>query len=109
MKTYAIPILVLAAMLLIGGFWWYQRAPDEPLVTIPTGGEDQTTGCMVTGCSGTVCAEPDAEPVVTTCEFKPHYACYRQAVCERQTNGTCGWTETVGFTTCLDRVSRGSR
>src|SRR4051794_7722789 len=34
--------------------------------------------CSRSGCSGTVCAEPGNE-VVTTCEFKPEYACYRDA------------------------------
>jgi eight-cysteine-cluster-containing protein len=56
--------------------------------------------CIKTGCSGTVCAEPGKE-VVTTCEFKPEYACYRDAACERQGDGSCGWTQSQALTACL--------
>jgi eight-cysteine-cluster-containing protein len=56
--------------------------------------------CIKTGCSGTVCTEPGKE-VVTTCEFKPEYACYRDATCARQTDGTCNWTMTAGLNKCL--------
>lgn len=55
-------------------------------------------GCVVTGCSGQLCAEQHA---VTTCEWRPQYACYREAVCERQQDGACGWTQTPVLTTCL--------
>ena len=53
--------------------------------------------CIVTGCSSQACA---AEPVFTTCEWRPEYACYRYAVCERQADGTCGWTATPEFKAC---------
>jgi len=56
--------------------------------------------CIKTGCSGTICAEPGKE-VVTTCEFKPEYACYRDAACARQGDGSCGWTTTPKLTACL--------
>jgi len=67
--------------------------PAEP--TPPAPG-----ACIKTGCSGTVCAEPGNE-VMTTCEFKPEYACYRQAACERQADGACGWTQSDELTACL--------
>ena len=54
--------------------------------------------CIKTGCSGTVCAE---EEVFSTCEYKPEYGCYRDAACERQPDGTCGWTESAELTACL--------
>lgn len=54
--------------------------------------------CVVTGCSGQVCA---AEPVITTCEWQPQYECYRSATCERQPGGECGWTETPELDACL--------
>jgi hypothetical protein len=56
--------------------------------------------CIKTGCSATICTEPGKD-VVTTCEFKPEYACYRDATCERQGDGTCGWTSTPKLTDCL--------
>src|SRR5688572_12753746 len=63
--------------------------PDQP----PPGGE-----CKPTGCSGAVCSDQD---VVTTCEFKPEYACYRDATCTRQADGQCGWTPTPELDACL--------
>lgn len=55
--------------------------------------------CFVGGCSGQVCSEQ--EGVITTCEFKPEYACYHTATCEAQADGTCGWTETPELQACL--------
>jgi hypothetical protein len=54
--------------------------------------------CVKTGCSGQICAD---ENVFSTCEFRPEYACYREATCERQDDGTCGWTETAELSACL--------
>jgi len=54
--------------------------------------------CRPTGCSSQVCSDRD---VVTTCEFQPEYACYKEAVCERQSNGACGWTRTDAFESCV--------
>ena len=56
--------------------------------------------CIKTGCSGTVCAEPGND-VMTTCEFKPEYACYQKASCERQADGKCGWSQTDELKACL--------
>ncbi len=60
-----------------------------------------TGGCRPTGCSGQVCSDED---VVTTCEFRPEYQCYKDpgARCERQSNGDCGWTQTVDLVACLN-------
>ena len=68
-------------------------APDQPK-PLPAG------ACIKTGCSGTICAEP-GQDVITTCEFRPEFACYQQATCERQTNGACGWTQTAELAACL--------
>ncbi len=56
--------------------------------------------CVVTGCSGQICAE---EQIVSTCEWSPIYACYKGAKCERQKDGKCGWTDNPGFRECLNR------
>ncbi|KKW20100.1 MAG: hypothetical protein UY63_C0001G0005 [Parcubacteria group bacterium GW2011_GWA2_51_10] len=68
--------------------------------------EDQNqvafNGCAVAGCSGQLCVEAsEAGDIVTTCEFRAEYACYREASCGRQLNGRCGWTETVELRQCL--------
>jgi len=55
--------------------------------------------CYVGGCSGQVCS--DQPDVITTCEFRTEYACYRTATCERQADGACGWTQTAELRACL--------
>jgi len=57
-------------------------------------------GCYIGGCSQQICSdEPD---VVSTCEYRPEYACYGSATCERQADGKCGWTETASLKACLN-------
>lgn len=55
-------------------------------------------GCIKTGCSGQICSDQD---VVSTCEYRPEYACYQSAQCARQADGRCGWTQTTALTACL--------
>lgn len=62
---------------------------------------DPAEACQRTGCSGQICA---AEPMASTCEFLPHYACYRAASCSMQANGTCGWSETEELRRCLEEM-----
>lgn len=56
--------------------------------------------CIRTGCSAQVCSD---EEVITTCEYRSEYDCYKQARCERQPNGECGFTQTPELTACLKR------
>lgn len=56
--------------------------------------------CFIGGCSSQICSEE--EGVVSTCEYREEYACYKNAKCERQTSGECGWTPTKKLTMCLD-------
>jgi len=56
--------------------------------------------CFKTGCSSQVCSD---EAVVTTCEFRPEYACYQKAACARQADGNCGFTKSAELTACLAR------
>jgi hypothetical protein len=78
-----------------------------PLVTTTSSTTTTTTtlargetrdGCVRSGCSGQVCAD---RGVATTCEWLPHYACYRAATCERQASGRCDWTSTPELQACL--------
>lgn len=77
----------------------------SPIYTTPdTAPEDkpapiQQGACYVGGCSGQICSE--SSDIVSTCEWRETYACYREAVCERQSNGQCGWTETEELNACL--------
>lgn len=82
-----------------------QPAPAEakpsPVYNLPdTKPEEKPTGsCYVGGCSGQICS--DRNDLVSTCEWRETYACYRDAVCERQSTGECGWTETEELNSCL--------
>ncbi|HEY5838390.1 MAG TPA: DUF6748 domain-containing protein [Pyrinomonadaceae bacterium] len=68
------------------------------------GGQPPGAGrCFKTGCSSQVCADRN---VITTCEFRPEYACYQKAMCERQRNGECGFTQTAELAACLARARR---
>ncbi len=58
--------------------------------------------CFVGGCSSQICSEN--EGVISTCEFRPEYACYQTATCERQAGGECGWTETPELDACLAEI-----
>ena len=60
----------------------------------------QLKPCKKTGCSGQVCSDED---VVTTCEYRPEYECYKKAKCERQASGECGFTKTPELTSCLNK------
>ncbi len=73
--------------------------PSEPA---PSSAVPSATAndCVKTGCSGTVCVEPGKE-VVTTCEYKAEYGCYREGICERQPDGSCGWTQSPSLQACL--------
>lgn len=60
--------------------------------------EQAAPTCVVTGCSGQICAPHD---VASTCEFLPEYACYADAACEAQADGGCAWTQTEALQRCL--------
>lgn len=59
-------------------------------------------GCAVAGCSGQLCVSAEeAANMVTTCEFRAEYACYKEASCEPQADGRCGWTQDARLYQCL--------
>lgn len=60
--------------------------------------EPKPAACVVTGCSGQICADSAR---FTTCEFRPEYACYKTAICERDAAGACGFRKTAALTKCL--------
>ncbi len=70
----------------------------------PIKGPEATGGCVVGGCSGQLCisAEEAAQGGgISTCEFREEYACYQDAVCEKQATSSCGWTMDAKLTQCL--------
>ncbi len=64
----------------------------------------ESSGCVASGCSGQLCISTlDAANGggVSTCEFRPEFACYKKAKCEPQANGKCGWTDSATLKQCL--------
>ena len=63
-------------------------------------------GCRIGGCSAQLCGEAsDEDELVSDCMYRPQYACYKQARCEKQQNGVCGWTESNELRSCLMNAS----
>lgn len=56
--------------------------------------------CITGGCSGTICQSKDAEPIFTTCEYLPEYACYKEINCGCK-EGKCQWDKTAEFDKCV--------
>jgi len=81
--------------------------PDQP-EDLPEGIECiSDRDCKTAGCSGTVCKSINAPPVITTCEFLPEYACYKETGCIC-INGECQWDETEEFQQCYEEKSAAS-
>jgi hypothetical protein len=55
--------------------------------------------CYRGGCSDEVCSAQQG--VITSCIWKPEYACDEAATCERQATGECGFTHDDAFETCI--------
>lgn len=62
-------------------------------------------GCAVGGCSGQICGEEgEVEDIASTCEYREEYACYQVSRCEKQSNGSCGWTPTPEYNQCMANI-----
>ena len=81
-----------------------RRKTDSGSIKPDTGSVKPDTGsmkpCIKTGCSSQICSD---KTVISTCEWRPEYACYQKAACERQREGNCGFTKTTELTACLAR------
>jgi hypothetical protein len=63
--------------------------------------EDRESGsCVIGGCAGVICGA-EGQQFPNICIWLEEFACYRDATCDRQRDGTCGWTETRELTSCL--------
>ena len=58
-----------------------------------------TKRCYVTGCSSQLCSSE--EEMMSTCEYREEYACFKAAKCEVQSDGECGWTQSEDLNSCL--------
>jgi|TARA_Y100000310_G_scaffold345778_1_gene469727 eight-cysteine-cluster-containing protein len=61
--------------------------------------------CSIGGCSGQICGvKGEVENIITTCEYKEEYGCYKLTNCDC-TNNKCNWVENNEFNSCLDEFS----
>ena len=77
-----------------------EATPTMVTITISNAPVNTTAACYVGGCSGQICS--DQKDVITTCEYKEEYACYKTEKCEKQSNGQCGWTQTPVLVACIN-------
>ncbi len=71
----------------------------QTTVTIMVTKQTIQAGCYISGCSGQICSAQ--QNVITTCEYKEEYACYKSATCGKLANGQCEWIPTQELTSCL--------
>jgi len=63
--------------------------------------------CQVGGCSGELCS--DRSDLVSACIYRPEFACYQTAICERQPGGNCSWTPSAALNACLEAAGSQDR
>ncbi len=88
--------------LMVNGYLFaLNEATEISAVIIITQPPVTSSNCYVGGCSGEICS--DQQGIVSTCIYKPEYACYKNATCQRQPSGQCGWTSSAVLTACLSK------
>ena len=83
---------------------WYGDGICDPFCADPDPDCEAPGECRATGCGGQICAD---EEVITTCEALPGDACFAEAICERQADGACGFTQTDASQACFDELDGG--
>src|SRR6185369_14118632 len=60
--------------------------------------------CVRSGCNNELCVRAGSE-LMTTCVYRPEYACLQQATCEENAQGNCAFTITDTVRACLDQAN----
>lgn len=77
---------------------------STPMPTRPK--QPSKDGCQVGGCSNELCLEASDTTTTSTCDVKPYFVCFRNAVCGRQENGRCGWNIDSILKSCLETYEK---
>ncbi len=78
-----------------------KEVKDKVIETKP---KEAKVACVIAGCSGTLCLDKEsASDIVTTCEFKSEYECYKQVSCEIKDSGNCGWSDREKLSECIEK------
>jgi len=100
-KSFIFLLIIIIIAWFAGAILNSDKYRENNIENIVTEGE-----CVPAGCSNQLCVEESiAGDIISTCEYKEVYSCYRKASCERQQSGECGWTETKELIECVGRFS----
>jgi len=61
--------------------------------------------CKIGGCNGEICQNADDEDIMSICQYKDEFACYKNTDCTVQSDGNCGWTQSEELVNCLNEKS----
>lgn len=67
--------------------------------------KEQNEPCMTSGCNGEICQRSDEEPMFSTCDLKPEYACLAFSTCSFNKNTRdCAWRHSDETKACMKRI-----
>lgn len=73
------------------------------IIVSNTASTSSSKKCYIGGCSAQLCT--DQKDMMSTCEYREEYACFKTAKCEVQKSGECGWTDSSELALCLSKAS----
>lgn len=62
---------------------------------------DPVLKCKTSGCNGVMCVNSKAEDLMSTCEYRSYYRCFREHSTCKAINNKCQWESTPGLVKCL--------
>lgn len=81
--------------------FYYQILSSFKLKPVSPTGVKFESGCKTGGCSGELCLDAKSEDIASICIYREEWACYKYAVCEKQSDGNCAWTQTPQYQSCI--------
>jgi hypothetical protein len=105
-------IVEVIILTMIGLYFFRFSGNEDPAgqVSVPDKAAEEprkVETCARAGCSSQLCVDAKtADQIITTCEYREEYGCYRVASCEVQSDGKCGFTATPELAACLEKTSQ---
>lgn len=107
-KTLVVILVTMAVLLCccaggaVTGMAYYYFNVEQKITPSPINNVPDEEACVIGGCSGQLChSESEQIDGITTCEWNEEFACLIDAKCERQADGSCGWTFTEDYYKCI--------
>jgi hypothetical protein len=108
-------IVEVIILTVIGLYFFRFSGNDDPAGQVPVPDKvveepRKVEICARAGCSSQLCVDAKtADQIVTTCEYREEYGCYRAASCEVQDDGKCGFTVTPELAACVEKAGQTPR